>query len=213
MAENLSTTFSTLEFVLSIPHINDYIFDLIDIPQVLQCRLVSKRWKEMVDGNRRIFWARIMGEVGDQILELIDIPQLLQCRLVSKSWRDSAERILVKRPIEDSLWPIPLPQPITKWQKGKKNCRVTHEVMRDYDISRLRYAIFNSLKLPGDMMRNFEMIGYHKLSELDPRFFIAIHGIAASVQKFEFELNVQAGSRRVSLLKKTKIKYKFFSKK
>ena len=94
---------ASIEFLRhSIPLVYEQILDYTDIPSLNQCRIVSKAWKEIAE------------KILKRKLELVCTPALLRLRSVFKNVKDSAERILVKRPI--SFEALPLPQPIQEWQ-------------------------------------------------------------------------------------------------
>ena len=172
----------SLEYLrLTIPLVYEQILDYIDIPGLKQCRMVSKAWKEVADKflRRKLD----LHTISAAELELVSTLKLIQIRYVFKDMKDSAERVLIKRPISFEV--LPLPQPIKEWQSSV--------------LTKLRNDLLaKCIVCPKTGFSSLTGYLQHGIDLDDANTILKAHKHAVTAQKLELDM-IEKADTRVSL--------------
>ena len=179
----------SLEYLrLSVPLVYEQIIDYIDFPGLYQCRMVSKAWKEVADKflRRKLD----LHTISAAELELVSTLKLIQLRCVFKDMKDSAERVLMKRPISFEV--LPLPQPIKEWQSSVLTDLRNHLLAKCIVCPKTGFS---------------SLTGYLQgIDSDDADTILEAHKNAVTAQKLELDM-IEKADTRVSLYSTMQIQY------
>ena len=188
-ASEESKPFSLEYLRLTIPLVFEQIIDYIDIFGLNQCRIVSKAWKEVADKflRRKLD----LHTISAAELELVSTLKLIQLRCVFKDMKDSAERVLMKRPISFEV--LPLPQPIKEWQSSVLTDLRNHLLAKCIVCPKTGFS-----SLAGYLQQGIDLD--------DADTILKAHKHAVTAQKLELDM-IEKADTRVSLYSTMQIQY------